>query len=161
VVHLNVGDPPLSVQERVQAYVARRIPELEQHVNQHVERRSDALQREVDEEMAGQFLLQTAQRKVFDSQANYLRWQNLRHQVLQKRLDTEMQAWILEAVESWDQTQAMEKQDKEVSETDLIFDYITKRAAHINSEKLPAQIPIFRALHASYSLPSMWRDKYA
>mmetsp|Transcript_86544 Transcript_86544/g.169324 ORF Transcript_86544/g.169324 Transcript_86544/m.169324 type:complete len:163 (-) Transcript_86544:67-555(-) len=161
VVHHNVVDEPLNTKERVQAYLDRRLPELERHVNEQVARRTEALHREVDEEMAGQFLLQTAHRKVFDGRANYLRWQNTRHHVLQKHLDAEMPTWILEAIESWDQQKAQEKQEKKVSETDLIFEYLTKRAAHIDSGKLPSEIPIFKTLHASYSLPSMWRDKYS
>merc|ERR1711974_486643 len=108
---------------------------------------------------AGQFLAQTAQRKVFDGRSNYLLWQNTRHQVLQKRLDAEMPAWILEAIECWDQSKAIDRQEKELSDTDLIFEYLTKRAAHIDTGKLPSEIPLFKTMHASYSLPSMWRDR--
>jgi len=160
VVHHNNGDEPLSMKERIQAYLARRSPELDAFVKEHVAKKTEELQREVDEEMADQFLLQTAQRKVFDGRANYLRWQNMRHQVLQKRLDKEMTQWILEGIQFWDQKKAMENQEKDISDTDLIFEYLTKRAAHIDTGKLPTEIPMFRTLHASYSLPSMWRDKY-
>merc|ERR1719436_1080618 len=153
VVHHNAAEEPLNTKERVQ-----------------VARRKEALHREVDEEMAGQFLQQAARRKVFDEKANYLRWQNTQHQVLQKRLDAEMSSWILEAIESWDQGRTLgpaepEKGgrrggEKEVSDTDLIFEYLTKRAAHIDTGKLPSEIPLFKTMHASYSLPAMWRDKY-
>lgn len=159
VVNFNAGDEPLSMKERIQAYIDRRCPELETHVNEHVAKKSEELQRELDGELADEFLLQTAQRKVFDGRANYLRWQNMRHQVLQKRLDTELPQWTLEAIQAWDQKKSMENQEKEISDTDLIFEYLTKRAAHIDTGKLPTEIPRFRTLHASYSLPSMWRDR--
>eukprot|EP00411_Alexandrium_monilatum_P031960 CAMPEP_0175338962 /NCGR_PEP_ID=MMETSP0095-20121207/5097_1 /TAXON_ID=311494 /ORGANISM="Alexandrium monilatum, Strain CCMP3105" /LENGTH=343 /DNA_ID=CAMNT_0016636365 /DNA_START=15 /DNA_END=1046 /DNA_ORIENTATION=+ len=154
-------EEPLSVKERVQAFLSGSFPELEEHVNAHLARQTEALQRRVDEDLATKFLRQTQQRKVFDGRANYLRWQSARHQLLQKQLDKSMQGWILEAIESWDQKKAMEgKADKDISDTDLIFDFLTKRAAHIDSGKLPSEIPMFRTLHSSYSLPSMWKDKY-
>uniref|UniRef100_A0A7S2HTP0 Uncharacterized protein n=1 Tax=Zooxanthella nutricula TaxID=1333877 RepID=A0A7S2HTP0_9DINO len=134
--------------------------ELGQHVKEQVARRTEALHREVEEEMGDQFLRRTAQRKVFDGRANYLRWQNMRQKALQQRLDAEMMGWIVEAIECWDQKKAMENQEKELSDTDLIFEYLTKRAAHIDTGKLPLEIPVFKTMHASYSLPSMWRDKY-
>lgn len=160
VVHHSGGDEPLSIKERIQAFLAGRIPELEAHVNAHIAANTDALQRKVDEELAEQYLRTTQQRKVFDGRANYLRWQNARHQVLQKQLDASMPRWILEAIENWDQKKSAECKAKDISDTDLIFEYLTKRAAHIDSGKLPTDVPIFKALHASYSLPSMWKDKY-
>lgn len=161
VVHHNVGEEPLNVKERVQAFLNGSFPELEEHVNGYIARQTEALQRKVDEELATKFLRQTQQRKVFDGRANYLRWQAARHQLLQKHLDESVPNWILEAIACWDQKKAMEgRAAKEISDTDLVFDFLTKRAAHIDSGKLPTEIPMFRTLHASYSLPSMWKDKY-
>merc|ERR1711862_492456 len=145
VVHHSGGDEPLSVKERIQAFLANRIPELDAHINAHVTAHTEALQHKVDEDLAEQYLRQTTQRKVFDGHANYLRWQNARHQLLQKQLDANMSKWIMEAIVSWDQKKANENKAKEVSDTDLVFEYLTKRAAHIDSGKLPTEIPIFKS----------------
>mmetsp|Transcript_85478 Transcript_85478/g.250204 ORF Transcript_85478/g.250204 Transcript_85478/m.250204 type:complete len:266 (+) Transcript_85478:101-898(+) len=155
------GEEPLSMKERMQAFLNGSYPELDDHINNRLARQTETLQRQVDEDLATKFLRQTQQRRVFDGRANYLRWQSARHQHLQKELDKSMPSWILEAMECWDQKKAMEeKAEKEISDTDLIFDFLTKRAAHIDSGKLPTEIPVFKTLHASYSLPSMWKDKY-
>lgn len=157
VVHNDVEEP-LSVKERLQGYLAHRIPELDSHVNGRIAQRVEALQKEVDDDVANRFLRETSQRRVFDGRANYVRWQGTRHQALQKRLDQGMPKWIIEAVEDWDSKKALETRKEKVSQEDQVFDYLTKRAAHIDSEKQPAEIPVFKTLHASYSLPSMWRD---
>eukprot|EP00933_Yihiella_yeosuensis_P080877 TRINITY_DN9438_c3_g1_i1.p1 TRINITY_DN9438_c3_g1~~TRINITY_DN9438_c3_g1_i1.p1 ORF type:complete len:385 (-),score=95.93 TRINITY_DN9438_c3_g1_i1:103-1257(-) len=160
VVHHSKGDEPLSMKERIQSYLENRIPELAEHIEATVSEKVQELQKEVDGEVAEQFLRTASSHKVFDGKANYLRWQNARQQALQKRLDAKMAKWILEAIETWDQQKVTEKKEKEVSETDLIFDYLTKRAAHIDSGKLPSNIPIFKSFKASYSVPRMWRDKF-
>jgi len=160
VVHHSKGDEPLTMKERIQALLENRVPELNAHIDAHVAKLTEELQKEVDEEVAEQFLRTASSRKVFDGRANYLRWQNARHQALQQRLDAKMGKWILEGIETWDQRKAAESKPKEVNETDLIFDYLTKRAAHIDSGKLPSEIPVFKTLRASYSLPRMWRDRY-
>lgn len=161
VVHFSGVEKPLSVEERLQAFLERRIPELEAHVDAHVAAHAEALRREVDEELAEQFLRRTAQRRVFDGRANYLRWQSARHQVLQGRLAADMSKWVKEAIVSWDPKKVLsEGKEREPSETDLIFEYLTKRAAHIDSGKLPTEIPLFPTLYSSSSLPPMWRDKY-
>lgn len=151
---------PLSTEERLRAYLRDEIPELASHVHAHVAAKSEVLRREVDEELVEQHLMQMRKRAVFDGKTNFLRWQASRRVALQKRLDDAMPDWIGEAVASWNQRKAMKAREEEVSETDLIFDYLTKRAAHINTNKLASEIPVFKTLHASYSLPAMWRDKY-
>lgn len=163
VVHHRDVDEPLSVKEKLQAFLKREIPELQEHVNAHVENQTELLRREVDEQLAEQYLRTTSNRRVFDGRTNYVRWQHARQQVLQKRLEAAMSGWIMEAVESWNEKQAVEgveEKPKDISEVDLVFDYLTKRAAHIDLVKLPSQLPVFKTLHSSYSLPSMWRDKY-
>lgn len=157
VVHHSKGDEPLSVKERVQAFLQNRLPELQSHVEQHVAQLTEDLRKEVDQEVAERFLRTASNRRVFDGQANYLRWKNVRHKALQKRLDANMHKWILEAIECWDQ-RAMTK-PKESSEADLIFEYLTKRAVH-DGGKLPSQIPVIRKMRYSYSLPRMWKDKF-
>jgi len=152
VVHYTEGDEPLSYKECITAYLEKQIPELEAHVNRQIALQTEAVQREVDVELAEQALAHASQRKEVDKRARYL--------LLQKRLDASMPKWILEAIKSWDQRKVIEKKQKLTSDTDLIFEYLTKRAAHIDSGKFPSEIPIFKPLHASYSLPSMWRDKY-
>lgn len=160
VVHHSKGDEPLSMKERIQAFIGNSVPELSEHIDGHVARQKEELHKEVDEEVAVQFVRSCNGRQIFDSRTNCLRWQNARRQALQKRLDDKMGGWVLEGIESWDQRKATEAKPKEVNETDLIFDYLTKRAAHIDHGKLPSQIPIIKTLRASYSLPRMWRDKY-
>merc|ERR1712217_387665 len=136
-----------------------RIPELDIHVNEHISDAMQELKREVDEELAEQFLRCAQQHRVFDNAANLLRWQNTRHQALQKRLDSSMGNWIVEAIEDWDQKKVIEgSREKEINENDLIYEYLTKRAAHIDSGKLPAEIPIIRTMYPSYSLPKTWKD---
>lgn len=160
VVHPGKKIEMLSVEERVRACLRHEIPELSAHVNQHCAKRAEEVRREIDEELVESHLLQMRRQQVFSGQANFLRWQNSRRLALQKRLDTDMPFWMLEAVKTWDQKSAMQAREEEVSEQDLVFDYLTKRAAHINTSKLASEIPIFKTLHSSYSLPRMWRDKY-
>lgn len=163
VVHHSRGDEALSVNDRLRAYLSGNIPELTEHVNTYVAARTESLRREIDEEQEPRHMKQTSRRKVFDDGANLLRWQNARRMALQQRLDEETPAWILEAIQRWDhkhQKKAFQKEQSELSETDLIFDYLTKRAAHIDTGKLATEIPWFKPRYASYSLPRMWRDKY-
>lgn len=160
VVHHGQGLELLSAQERLSAYLAGEIPELKAHVDGCIAKRSEELRKQIDNDAAQVFLRQAQKREVFGSQANFLRWQNTRRATLQKELDDRMPLWVWEAVQSWDQRGAMEAREAEVSETDLIFDYLTKRAAHINTSKLATEIPVVKAMHASYMMPSMWRDKY-
>lgn len=160
VVHPGKRIELLSTEERIRAYLNKEIPELTSHVNAYVAKRAEEVRREIDEELVESHLLQMRRQQVFNQEANMLRWQNSRRIALQKRLDNDTPGWILEAVQSWDQKAATKAREEEVSETDLIFDYLTKRAAHINSNKLATEIPVFKTLHASYALPRMWRDKY-
>jgi len=156
-VNFNGNEEPLSLNERVQAFLNGSSPELEEHVNAHVARRTEELRSKVDGDLATKFLRQVQYRRVFDGRANYLRWQSARHQLLQKHLDKNMTNWIVEAISSWEQRQPLDTKDED---KDVIFDFLTKRAAHIDSGKLPTEIPLFKTMHASYSLPSMWKDKY-
>lgn len=156
VVH-NEVDEPLTVQERVQGYLAGRLPELDAHISSCIAQRTQALRKEVDEDIAATYLRDTAERRVFNNRTNSLRWQNKRHQVIQNRLDTDMPQWIMEAIQGWDAKKAMAMK-VDVPDEELVYDYLTKRGSHIDTGKLPAEVPIFRTMHASYSLPSMWRD---
>jgi len=160
VVHHNAVEDPLNMKERIQAYLERRIPELETFVNERVAARAAILQKEVDNELAAGFMLQTAQRNVFDEQANLLRWQGVRQQILQKKIDRDMPGWILEAIQGWDEKHVIEQTMKKRNHVDSVVDYLTKRSTNIEQSKLVSEIPIFKTLHASYSLPPMWRDKY-
>lgn len=160
IVHPGRKIEVLSTEERLRAYLRHEIPELTAYVNKHVAMRAEQLRKEVDEELVESHMLQMRRQQVFDSKANFLRWQNTRRIALLQRLDSETPFWMLEAVQSWDQKGAMKAREEEVSEQDLVFDYLTKRAAHINTSKLASEIPLFKALHSSYSLPRMWRDKY-
>jgi len=160
VVHPGKKIEMLSTEERLKALLTNEIPELTAHVNKHVAKRAEEVRKEIDEELVESHLLKMRRQQVFDGKANFLRWQNSRRIALQKRLDSETPFWMLEAVQTWDQKSAMKAREEEVSEHDLVFDYLTKRAAHINTNKLASEIPIFKTLHSSYSLPRMWRDKY-
>jgi hypothetical protein len=160
VVHPGKKIELLSTEERVRAILSNEIPELSEHVTQHCAKRAEGVRREIDEELVESHLLTMRRQQVFSGQANLVRWQNSRRLALQKRLDTEMPFWMLEAVKTWNQQSAMQAREDDVSEQDLVFDYLTKRAAHINTSKLATEIPIFKTLHSSYSLPRMWRDKY-
>ncbi|CAJ1455326.1 unnamed protein product [Effrenium voratum] len=159
VVHHSKGDEPLSVKERVQAFLQNRLPELAVHVDAHVANLTEELRKEVDEEVAENFLRTASNHRVFDGQANFLRWKNVRHKALQKRLDTNMHKWILEGIEGWDQ-KAAAKPKENLLEADVIFEYLTKRAVHDNG-KLPTQIPVIRKMRYSYSLPQTWKDKFS
>jgi len=160
VVHPGKKIELLSTEERLRAYLNNDIPELTAHVNKYVSVRAEEVRREIDEELVESHLLKMRRMQVFNGKSNFLRWQNSRRIVLQKRLDAETPFWMLEAVQSWDQKTAMQAREDEVSEQDLVYDYLTKRAAHINTNKLATEIPLFKTLHSSYSLPRMWRDKY-
>lgn len=160
VVHEGRGIEQYSAQERLRLYLAGEIPELSGYVDAYVEARAEEVRRKIDDELADQLMHQMRRRDVFDESANALRWQNVRRVTLQRRLEEEMPKWVWEAVTSWDFPKASQAQKTQVNETDLIFDYLTKRAAHIDTTKLAAEIPIFKTMHASYSLPKMWRDKY-
>jgi hypothetical protein len=161
VVHDGEGICLLSGQDRLRAYLANEIPELKAHVDACVEARAEEVRKRVDGELRNSYLRRTTKHAVFSNEANYLRWTNYRTGWIQRRLEDEMPKWIWEAIQSWDQVRAFkERDDVVVSESDLIFDYLTKRAAHIDSGSLPTGIPIFKPLKSSYSMPKMWRDKY-
>mmetsp|Transcript_70053 Transcript_70053/g.130951 ORF Transcript_70053/g.130951 Transcript_70053/m.130951 type:complete len:407 (+) Transcript_70053:26-1246(+) len=159
VVNHDPVDKEWSMRERLKAYLSNNLPELTQFVDESVLARTEVVRREVDQELKEKHLRMMNMKQVFDARANHLRWEHIRRATLQRRLDNEMMGWILEAIEAWDHKKALERQAAEISETDLVFDYLTKRAAHIDSGKLPTELPIFKTLHASYSLPSMWRDR--
>lgn len=160
VVHHGQGMELLSVPERLRAYLADEIPELKVHVNACVAAKVEEVRKRIDEDLGMGFLKHTTKRSVFDGRANYLRWQNTRRAAIQRVLDADMPKWIWESVQSWDQLAYVKGREADVSDTDLVFDYLTKRAAHIDQGKLATEIPIFKPLMASYSLPNMWRDKY-
>jgi len=159
VVNHDPVDKEWSIRERLKAYLSNNLPELTQFVDESVLARTEGVRREVDQQLKEKHLRMMNMKQVFDTRANQLRWEHVRRATLQRRLDNEMMGWILEAIEAWDHKKALERQAAEISETDLVFDYLTKRAAHIDSGKLPTELPIFKTLHASYSLPSMWRAR--
>lgn len=160
VVHDGKGVELLSARDRLRAYLANEIPQLRAHVDACVEARSETIRRRIDGELRDAFLKRTTRQNVFGNMSNYLRWQNYRQGYIQRTLDAEMPQWIWEAIKSWDQFRVSEDKEPLPEEGDLIFDYLTKRAAHIDSTQLATEIPIFKPLMASYSLPAMWRDKY-
>jgi len=160
IVHPGQKLELLSTEERLRAYLRNEIPELTAHVNKIVAKRAEEVRREIDEELVEKHLLQMRKMQVFDKKANFLRWQHLRRITLQKRLDKQTPFWMLEAVQSWGQKTAMKTRPENVGEEELVFEYLTKRAAQINSSKLANEIPIFQPLRSSYTLPRMWRDKY-
>mmetsp|Transcript_35880 Transcript_35880/g.54061 ORF Transcript_35880/g.54061 Transcript_35880/m.54061 type:complete len:97 (+) Transcript_35880:640-930(+) len=77
-----------------------------------------------------------------------------------KKIDRDMPGWILEAIQGWDEKHVIEQTMKKRNHVDSVVDYLTKRSTNIEQSKLVSEIPIFKTLHASYSLPPMWRDKY-
>eukprot|EP00928_Gymnodinium_smaydae_P045775 TRINITY_DN30476_c0_g1_i1.p2 TRINITY_DN30476_c0_g1~~TRINITY_DN30476_c0_g1_i1.p2 ORF type:complete len:402 (+),score=101.70 TRINITY_DN30476_c0_g1_i1:32-1237(+) len=160
VVHNNEELGTMSGQERLRAYLRGDLPELKAHVDAVIAKRSEEVKKRVDAELCDSFLRRATRQQVFDNKANFLRWENTRRAAVEKELSTEMARWIWEAVQTWDQHSAVQAKDTLVGDSDLIFDYLTKRAAHIDSGKLATEIPIFKPLMASYSLPAMWRDRY-
>eukprot|EP00929_Paragymnodinium_shiwhaense_P047492 TRINITY_DN24091_c0_g1_i1.p1 TRINITY_DN24091_c0_g1~~TRINITY_DN24091_c0_g1_i1.p1 ORF type:complete len:396 (+),score=103.29 TRINITY_DN24091_c0_g1_i1:118-1305(+) len=160
VVNTGQGGDLLSVPERLKCYLRGELPDLKAHVADYVAAKSHQVEKRVEDEMADKFLKGTTKMQVFSGKDNFLRWQNKRRASIQRVLDAEMPKWIWEAVQSWDERKAFQSRTTEVSETDLIYDYLTKRAAHIEAGRLATEIAIFKPLKASYSLPSMWRDKY-
>jgi len=161
IVHHTIDEPTMNMKERVHAYLTRSVPELEAHIHEKISSCKEQVRRRADEELAERFLVCADRRKVFDRQANDLRWQNARRKELGRRMKGNMVNWILDAIEGWDERKAMEGQVEETGDdSQVIQEYVTKRAAHIDSGKLPTEIPIFKTLRSSYSLPSMWRDKY-
>jgi hypothetical protein len=165
IVHQDDGDGVVRLNARIQAFLDKKLPDLDEHVNAHVAARTEALRQEVDVELSEKFLRQTSGRKVFGGRENRLRWQSVRHQTLQQQLDRHMKGWILEAIQSWvpkkgGAQEAAAQALPEGKETDRIYDYITKRAAQFDNLTLPTEIDRIRTISPSYSLPSMWRDKY-
>jgi len=162
VVNTGQGTEALSNQERLRAYFSGELPELTAHVERYIDSRCEDALKRIDKDLRDDFLRNTTRRMVFDSRGNYLRWQNTRRSVIQRVLEAEMPRWIWDALKSWEEPVASHQaRAKEVSDTDVIWDYLSKRAAHIDSSQLVTEIPIFKPLMASYSLPHMWRDKYS
>jgi len=158
-VHHGGSDPLLSFSEKVQAFIAGNTPELERHVETEVAKHVRELKKKAEDKLAGRFLNKAKEQDVFGAQANHLRWHNARHQFFQLELDKNMPDWIMEAIETWDQKRSMQSTKKKIqSEDDLVFSYLTKRAAHINIDNLPSEIPIFKTQRMSYLLPAMWKD---
>lgn len=157
---------------RINAFLEQKLPGLDDHVNSHLAKCAEALRLEVDTQLSEQFLRQTSGRKVFGGRANHLRWQNARHQALQQSLDRNMKIWMLEAIQGWEPQGASEEASDEAppqqpaeplpeaKETDRIYALLTKRAAQFDNLRLPSEIPRVKTIRPSYSLPSMWRDKY-
>merc|ERR1740138_1339877 len=80
VVHHSIMDEPLSVKELIQAFLERRTPKLDAHVNEHISERMVDLQLEVDGRIAREYIARVQKLRVFDAATNALRWQNARHQ---------------------------------------------------------------------------------
>jgi len=163
IVHHPVDEEAaMTVKERVQAYLTRSVPELEAHINKSISDSKEQVRRETDNDLEKRFILRADRRRIFDRQTNDLRWENARRQELGRRVKGNMANWILEAIEGWDEKKAMQGRLEEEAGDDsqVMQEYVTKRAAHIDTGKLPTEIPIFKTLHSSYSLPTMWRDKY-
>jgi len=158
-VHHGGSDPMLSFSEMVQAFLAGNVPELERHVESEVAKHVGELKRKARDEFADRFLNQAKERNVFSAHANDLRWHNAQHQFFQLELDKNMPHWIMKAIQTWDQKRSRPSTKEKIqSEEDLIFSYLTKRAAHINIDNLPSEIPIFKTQRMSYLLPAMWKD---
>jgi len=160
VVHHGQGVDVLSGPERLRAYLTSEIPELKQHVDKFVAAKCEEVRRRVDGDGADQFLKATTKRFIFGPQQNYTRWQNSRREKIDRVLEENMSRWIWEAVLSWDEHQALKGREAEVNESDLVYDYLTKRAANVDKKNLATEVAIFKPLMASYSLPTMWKDKY-
>merc|ERR1719331_469648 len=111
VVHPGKKIELLSTEERIRSYLRNEIPELCVHVNKYIAKRAEEVRREIDEELVEKHLLHMRRQQVFGAKANLLRWQNSRRIALQKRLDTEMPFWMLEAVQTWDQKNAMKARE--------------------------------------------------
>merc|ERR1719277_2642035 len=73
VVHHTGGDnEPLSLKECIQAYLHKRIPELESHVNRQISVHTEALKRQVDDEFVEQALRRGSQACENDSRTRNL-----------------------------------------------------------------------------------------
>lgn len=161
VVHQEKYGQLLSPEERLRAYLSNAIPELTEHVHAHIRDCAKSAIKKLDEDDAPLYLHRTRRRGVYSDRENEVRWSNTRHKSMQRHIHEKMPRWILEAIDTWDQQKALQAREVPVSEPDLVYEYLTKRAARISSDKLPSEIPMFDTMHASYMLPRMWRDRAA
>eukprot|EP00927_Polykrikos_kofoidii_P021207 TRINITY_DN20148_c0_g2_i1.p1 TRINITY_DN20148_c0_g2~~TRINITY_DN20148_c0_g2_i1.p1 ORF type:complete len:364 (+),score=59.21 TRINITY_DN20148_c0_g2_i1:277-1368(+) len=159
VVNTGQGVERFSVSERMRLYLANDIPELKSHVDRYVAAKGEKVRQHVDDEVVHNFMRQTNRKKIFSEKENCLRWQGQRRATIQRSLDAEMPRWMWEAVQTWTPPAKVSSREAEVSDADLIFDYLSKRAAHIDADKLPTEIPVFKPLAASYSSPSMLLER--
>jgi len=170
VVHREKEIGDISHELRMHAYLGGQLPELQAHVDGHIRLQSEAMSKLVDEELAETQLQRPRGPHggfAFDGRAHFLRFQILRREVLRKKLEEMTPQWIWEGILTWDPSKPSrhKREDLDGHHVDFIYDNITKRegdsAARAKfSSKVTNEVPMFKPLHISYSMPHNWRDKY-
>jgi len=166
--HPEVGDEnDLSTwtdDERLRHYLECRDPEQQAFVNQMIGKQVRRLEMEVDAELSKGRRKQMHAKGVYTDEKNDLRLKNSKRLMLKQRLEANMGHWLWEALGEWKdgakQRSIERAQNDEPTDVDIVFKTLTKPSTNIDPTRMVTQIPQFKTLYTSYSLPATWRDRY-
>jgi len=166
--HAEVGDEndqaTWTDAERLQHYLDGRDPEQQAFVNQMITKRVRNLQREVDAELTKGRRAQLNAKGIWKDERNDLRLKNTRRFMLKQGLEANMGHWLWETLGAWKdgaKQRSLERaQNAEPTDVDIVFRTLTKPSTNIDPTRMVSEIPQFKTLYTSYSLPASWRDRY-
>jgi hypothetical protein len=150
--------------ERLRHYLEGRDPEQQAFVNQIIAKHVRNLQMEVDAELNKGRRAQMRAKGIYSDDKNDLRLKATRRRLLKQGLEASMGPWLWEALGAWKEgakQRSLERaQNDEPTDVDIVFKTLTKPSTNIDPTRMVTQIPQFKTLYTSYSLPANWRDRY-
>jgi hypothetical protein len=150
--------------ERLRHYLEGRDPEQQAFVNRMIANHVRNLQMEVDAELNKGRRANMHAKGIYTDEKNDLRLKNSRRFMLKKALEVNMGHWLWEALGAWKagakQRNLERAQNDEPTDVDIVFKTLTKPSTNIDPTRMVTQIPQFKTLYTSYSLPANWRDRY-
>lgn len=150
--------------ERLRHYLDNRDPEQQAFVNRMIAQHVRNLQMEVDAELNKGRRAQMHAKGIYTDDQNDLRLKNTRRFMVKHGLEANMGHWLWEALGAWKagaKQRSLERaQNDEPTDVDIIFKTLTKPSTNIDPTRMVTQIPQFKTLYTSYSLPANWRDRY-
>jgi len=150
--------------ERLRHYLEGRDPEQLAFVNQIIRKHVRNLQMEVDADLAKGRRAQMHSKGIYTDEKNDLRLRNTRRFMIKQRLEANMSNWLWQALAAWTEGAKQRSVERaladEPTDVDIVFKTLTKPSTNIDPTRMVTQIPQFKTLYTSYSLPANWRDRY-
>lgn len=150
--------------ERLRYYLDGRDPEQQAFVNQMIAKNVRNLQMDVDAELDKGRRAHMHAKGIYNDEQNDLRLKNTRRFMLKEGLEANMGQWMWEALGAWKRgakQRSIERAQKdEPTDVDIVFKTLTKPSTNIDPTRMVTQIPQFKTMYTSYSLPANWRDRY-